>query len=86
MNIINAIMVFETQRLRCVLSYRSCHEGENSKSTGLMPNVDRGTHLTVTKYFRNIIDIMSEHLNVCSGLKMYALEKMSPVIVCSFDK
>lgn len=73
MEVINFIMVFETKRLRFVLSYRRCHEGENSKSTGLMPNVDRGTHLSVTKYFRNIRDIMSGHLNVCSGLKMYVV-------------
>lgn len=65
---VNFIMVFATQRLRFILSYRSCHEGENSKSTGLMPNADRGTHLSVTKYFRNIRDIMSQHLNICSLL------------------
>lgn len=61
-----------THRLCCVLSQGTCHEGEESSSTGLLPNADRDTHLSVTKYFRNI-----RHFNVRKHLAGAKLQHFS---------
>lgn len=60
----------------CFWSYTSSNEEEESNSTGLLPNADRGTHLS-TKYFINIWDINGGSVSSSLRLLPVAVERVS---------